>query len=70
MLCFMKPSNDREREIASRVDNKAKAIAEGQGYWGSNIIAEMRVAVPFEMSAAELEFLEQYVVSKRDRSDT
>jgi hypothetical protein len=61
----MEPSTDREKEIANRVDSKAKAIAEGQGYWGDNIIVEMRVAVPFVMSNTELEFLERYIAYKR-----
>lgn len=64
----MKPSSDREREIANRVDSKAKAIAEGRGYWGENITAEMKIAVPFEMSEVELKFLERYVASKRDNA--
>ena len=62
----MEPSSEREREIANRVDSKAKAIAEGQGYWGDNIITEMKVAVPFVMSGSELDFLERYFACKRD----
>ncbi len=61
----MKPTNDREREIARHVDTKAKAIREGLGTWDDQIVTEMRVAVKFEMSDAEFRFLCDYVTWRR-----
>ena len=57
MYC-MQASTDREAEIAKKVDAKAQAIANGQGYWGDNIITEMAVAVGFVMTESEYRFLE------------
>jgi hypothetical protein len=63
----MAPSTDHEKEIASKVDAKAKAIQEGTGRWDNNIIQEMRIAVGFEMSDAEFSFFERYVTWRRQK---
>jgi hypothetical protein len=57
--------NGREAQIVARVDAKARAIKEGTGEWGDAIMQEMRIAVPFETSQAELQFLETYVAWRR-----
>jgi hypothetical protein len=64
----MQPSTLREKEIARKVDQKARAIADGDGKWGDNIIREMRVAVGFVCTEAECEFLEKYVAWRRGNS--
>jgi hypothetical protein len=61
MLARMQPATDRECRIAIAVYRKAKAIAEGQGRWDTNIAEEMRVSFTFELSERELEFLGRYV---------
>jgi len=66
----MEPKTQHETTIANAVSAKAKAIAEGQGNWGDNIVTEMKVAVPFEMNEGELAFLEQYVAWKRDHPES
>jgi hypothetical protein len=53
---------EHEKEIARKVDAKAKAIAKGQGNWGNDIVSEMAIAVGFGMNAEEDEFLKKYVV--------
>lgn len=52
--------DDRQRLIWERVDAKARAIVEGQGHWGANILEEMRLAFPFELGTEDLDCLEQY----------
>ena len=54
-----------EHRIAVSVDAKARAIKEGTGKWGKAIVREMRIAVPFEMSEAEIDFFERYVAWRR-----
>jgi hypothetical protein len=61
----MKPTSKREEEIVERVDHKARAIRDGVGAWDNRVITEMRVAVGFQMSVAEEQFLESYVVWRR-----
>jgi hypothetical protein len=61
----MKPTNKHEEEIAQRVDAKARAIRDGLGAWDDRIITEMKIAVAFEMSAADDQFLENYVAWRR-----
>jgi hypothetical protein len=61
----MKPTSKREEEIAERVDKKARAIRDGVGAWDNRIVTEMRVAVGFQMSVAEEQFLESYVAWRR-----
>ena len=43
----------RKQFICDRVNEKARAIAEGQGNWGENIVERMRISVPFELTAEE-----------------
>jgi hypothetical protein len=57
---LMRPTNGNEREIKRRVDLKAQGIADGTGSWDS-VIVEMKISVPFVMSASEENFLEEYV---------
>jgi hypothetical protein len=61
----MKPTNDHEKEIAEKVDAKARAIRDGVGAWDDRVITEMAVAVGFQMNVAEEQFLESYVVWRR-----
>ena len=56
------PTNANEREIKRRVDLKAKAVADGIGSWDS-VIFEVKISVPFLLSASDQRFLEQYVKS-------
>jgi hypothetical protein len=60
------PDNDHEREIATKVDAKARAIRDGLGTWDDNIIADMKIALGFEMSEDELEYLDLYVRMRRE----
>jgi hypothetical protein len=60
----MKPTSKRE-EIAERIDQKARAIRDGVGAWDNRIVTEMKVAVGFQMSVAEEQFLESYVAWRR-----
>ena len=61
----MKPTNEHEKEIVRKVDQKAKAIRDGVGAWDNAIITEMRISVGFEMSISEEQFLESYVSWRR-----
>src|SRR5579863_3092684 len=56
--CQMKPTSKREEEIVGSVDQKARAIRDGVGAWGDRIAAEMKIAVGFQMSLTEEQFLE------------
>jgi hypothetical protein len=62
---MMKPTNEREEEIASKVDQKARAIRDGVGAWDDRIITEMHIAAGFEINVAEQQFLENYVAWRR-----
>lgn len=57
---MINPTNANEREIKRRVDLKAQAIADGTGNWDS-VTFEMKISVPFLMSASDEKFLEEYV---------
>jgi hypothetical protein len=46
----MKPTNANEQVIAEKVDRKARAIRDGVGAWDNQIMGEMRVSTPFEMT--------------------
>jgi hypothetical protein len=61
----MKTTSKREEEIAERVDQKARAIRDGVGAWDNRIVTEMKIAVGFQMSMAEEQFLESYVAWRR-----
>lgn len=61
----MKPTNDNELAIAEKVDRKARAIRDGVGAWDNQIIGEMRVSTPFEMTPSDEQFLENYVAWRR-----
>lgn len=56
----MHPTNANEREIKRRVDLKARVIADGTGSWDA-VGFEMKLSVPFVMSASDEKFLEEYV---------
>jgi hypothetical protein len=53
-------TNANERQIKRRVDLKAQAVADGTGSWDS-VTFEMKISVPFLMSASDEKFLEEYV---------
>jgi len=61
----MKPTNEHEKEIVRKVDQKARAIRDGVGAWDNAIIKEMRISVGFEMSISDEQFLESYVSWRR-----
>jgi hypothetical protein len=61
----MKPTSKREEEIAERVDQKARAIRDGVGAWDNSVVTEMKIAVGFQLSVAEEQFLESYVARRR-----
>jgi hypothetical protein len=61
----MKPTTKREEEIVERVDKKARAIRDEAGAWDNRIVMEMKIAVGFQMSVAEEQFLESYVAWRR-----
>jgi hypothetical protein len=61
----MKPTSKREEEIVERVDQKARAIRDGVGAWDNRIVTQMKIAVGFQMSVAEEQFLESYVAWRR-----
>jgi hypothetical protein len=61
----MRPTSKREDEIVEHVDHKARAIRDGVGAWDNRIVTEMKVAVGFQMSVAEEQFLESYVAWRR-----
>jgi hypothetical protein len=61
----LQPINDHEQQIVDAVDQKAKAIRNGAGVWDNSIINEMKVAVPFEMTESDEQFLESYVHWRR-----
>jgi hypothetical protein len=61
----MKPTNEHEKEIVRKVDQKARAIRAGVGAWDNTIITEMRISVGFEMSISDEQFLESYVSWRR-----
>ena len=56
----MNPINEHEHEIKWRVDRKAQAILRGTGSWES-VTADMKIAVPFELSSSDMQYLENYV---------
>ena len=56
----MHSTNANEREIKRRVDLKAQAIADGTGSWDL-IVFELKLSVPFLMSASDEKSLEEYV---------
>jgi hypothetical protein len=53
-------TNANEREIQRRVDLKAEAVADDTSNWDS-ITFEMKLTLPFVMSASDEKFLEEYV---------
>jgi len=57
----MKPSSDHEREIARRVDERAR-----EGRLLISAVAEIAASVPFAMSASDTQFLIAYIVWRRD----
>jgi hypothetical protein len=57
----MRPTSKREEEIVVHVDQKARAIRDGVGARDNRVVTEMKVAVGFQMSVAEEQFLESYV---------
>ena len=59
---MINPTNANEREIKRRVDLKAQAVADGIGTWDS-VTFEMKLSVPFVMSASDERFLDEYVKS-------
>jgi hypothetical protein len=61
----MKPTTKRDEEIVERVDKKARAIRDEAGAWDNRIVMEMKIAVGFQMSVAEEQFLESYVAWRR-----
>jgi hypothetical protein len=61
----MTPTNDHEKEIAEKVDRKARAIREGRGIWDDSVLTEMKIAVGFELDLAEEQFLEAYASWRR-----
>jgi hypothetical protein len=54
----MRPTSKREEEIVERVDQKTRAIRDGVGAWDNRVVTEMKIAVGFQMSAAEEQFPE------------
>jgi hypothetical protein len=64
----MRPTSKREEEIVERVDQRARAIRDGVGAWDNRIVTEMKIAVGFQMSVAEEQFLESYVAWRRQNS--
>jgi hypothetical protein len=65
----MKPTSKREEEMVERVDKKARAIEDGASAWDNRVVTEMKIAVGFQMSVAEEQFLESYVAWRRQKSD-
>jgi len=61
----MKPTNEHEKEIVRKVDQKARAIRDGVSVWDNAIVQEMRISVGFEMSIPDEQFLESYVSWRR-----
>jgi hypothetical protein len=59
----MKPSSDHEREIARRVDERAR-----EDRLSISAVAEVAASVPFAMSESETQFLIAYIVWRRDHS--
>ena len=57
----MQPSSDREREIARRVDQRAR-----ESGLSVSAIAEIAASIPFSMSESETRFLIAYIVWRRD----
>jgi hypothetical protein len=64
----MKPTSKREEEIVERVDQKARAIRDGAGAWDNRLATEMKIAVGFQMTIAEEQFLESYVAWRRQNA--
>jgi hypothetical protein len=56
---------EHELDIAQKVDAKARAIAEGRETWDDDIVREMRIALTFQLTEAEIEFLDRYVAWRR-----
>jgi hypothetical protein len=54
------PPTPTKREIKRRVDLKAQAIVDGTGSWDA-VAFEMKLSLPFVMSASDETFLEDYV---------
>jgi hypothetical protein len=52
-------TNANEGEIKRRLDLKAQAVANGNGSWDS-VNFEMKLALPFLLSASDEKFLEEY----------
>jgi hypothetical protein len=57
----MKPSSDREIEIARYIDERS-----AQDNLPVSAIAEIAAQIPFSMSESETQFLIRYVVWRRD----
>ena len=55
----------RKQCICDRVNDKAKAIAEGQSNWGGNIVEEMKISVPFELTAEEEKYVQEYTAWRK-----
>ena len=57
----MKPSSEHEREIARRVDERAR-----EDKLSIPAVAEIAAGVPFPMSESETRFLIGYIVWRRE----
>jgi hypothetical protein len=55
----------RKQFICDRVNEKARAVAEGQDNWGGNIVEEMRISVPFELTTAEEKYVQEYTAWRK-----
>jgi hypothetical protein len=65
-VCRRMTPDQRKEQIRYRIDQKARAIAEGQGIWSENIVQELRVAVPFQLSEDEARYVLEYSEWRRD----
>ena len=55
-----------QRAIASRIDQKARAIAESRGRWDADEVRdEMAIATPHEWTEKDHEFYELYLEWRR-----
>ncbi|HXR17710.1 MAG TPA: hypothetical protein VN777_16070 [Terriglobales bacterium] len=55
----------RKQFICDCVNEKARASAEGQANWGESIVGEMKSSVPFELTAEEEKYVQEYTAWRK-----
>jgi len=62
----LKPTDEHEKQIAAKVDAKARAVRDSGESWGDSPIETMKDSLGFELSESESEYLETRIHWRQD----